>query len=68
MGWLRAVARELWGLFVDDGSFAASILVWVAIALVRARVAAGAWWVGVALFVGLAAVMVESAVRFARRR
>jgi hypothetical protein len=65
---LRAVAREVWGLFVDDGSFAGAILVWVAGAVVLARIGAGAGWVGVVLFVGLAGILIRSAVRFARRR
>ena len=31
MRWLRSVAREVLELFVDDGSFAIAILVWLAL-------------------------------------
>jgi hypothetical protein len=31
MSWFSAVAKEVWGLFVDDGPFAVSILVWLAV-------------------------------------
>lgn len=69
MRWLRAIAREVWGLLVDDGSLALAILAWVAIALVVARcVAIGARWLGPTLFIGLAGVLIESALRFVRRR
>lgn len=68
-GWLATGVREVWGLFVDDGSLAVAILVWVG----------GTWlaelWlgksggvVGVLLFGGLAVILVESVVRFARGR
>ena len=66
MKWLRSVVREVWGLFVDDGSFAAAIVVWLALAvLVLPRVAAG--WAGPVWFVGLAAILIESVLRAARR-
>jgi hypothetical protein len=65
--WLRSIAREVWGLFVDDGSFAAAIVVWLAVAvLVLPQVAAG--WAGPVWFVGLAAILVESVLRAGRRR
>jgi hypothetical protein len=68
MGWLRSVAREVWGLFVDDGSFAAAIAVWLGVVLlVLRRVAWGVRWGGVALFVGLALVLIENVLRYARR-
>ena len=69
MRWIKSIAREVWGLFVDDGSFAAAILVWLALAVVvLPRVAPAARWAGPALFAGLALVLIESVVRFARRR
>jgi hypothetical protein len=69
MSWVKSVAREVWGLFVEDGSFAAAILVWVVIVGVGlVRVAAAASWTGPALFAGLAVVLIESVVRFARKR
>jgi hypothetical protein len=68
MRWLRSIAREVVGLFVDDGSFAIAILVWLAVMLVLGRVVAGGRWLGCALFGGLAVVLIESVLRFARRR
>ena len=64
MGWVRTVAREVWGLFVDDGWFAAAIVVWVGFGIAAIRIGAGAWWSGVVLFAGLAGILVESLVRF----
>jgi hypothetical protein len=69
MGWLKSVAREVLGLFVDDGSFAVAILVWAMIVVfVLARVTGHASWLGPALFSGLACILIESVVRFSRRR
>jgi len=65
---LKRIFDEAVGLFVDDGAFAAGIIVWLAI------VAALVWfvptkgpWPGPLLFVGLAGILVESAVRRARK-
>jgi hypothetical protein len=63
MGWIKSVAREVYGLFVDDVSFAVAIVVWVVIAgvaLPHAR------WAGPVLCAGLAGILVESVWRFAR--
>ncbi|HEX9198490.1 MAG TPA: hypothetical protein VF865_02960 [Acidobacteriaceae bacterium] len=72
MPWLKSIAREVLGLFVDDGSFALAILACVSLAIfVLPRVAATAppsTWTGPALFAGLAIVLIQSALRFARRR
>ena len=65
MGWIKSVAREVYGLFVDDGSFAVAILVWVAVAGVALP---HAGWAGPVLFAGLAAILVKSVLRFARGR
>ena len=68
MNWVRSILRELFGLFVDDASFAASILVWLGVAwLVLPRLAVASGWNGVILFAGLALILLESAVRRARR-
>ena len=54
-------------LFVDDGSFAGAILAWLAVAaLVGPRV--DSRWAGPVWFAGLAVILVESVVRFSRRR
>ena len=68
MKWVSAVLREVFGLFVDDGSFAGAILVWlllVGLGLPRLEVATG--WQGLILFAGLALILVVSAGRRARR-
>lgn len=68
MRWIGTVLREIFGLFVDDGSFAVAILVWLAVVwLVLPRLAVPAVWVGPVLFAGLALILVESATRRARR-
>ena len=32
MGWIRTVWDEVFGLFVDDGSYAVAILAWIVVA------------------------------------
>jgi hypothetical protein len=69
MRWFKSIAREIYGLFVDDGSFAVAIVAWVVVCVVVApRIAIGARWGGPILIVGLAAILIESALRFARRQ
>ena len=66
---LSAMLRELLGLFVDDGSLAAAALIWIALcALLLPRIAPARGWDGIILFLGLAAVLAENAVRAARRK
>jgi hypothetical protein len=68
MIWLRRFSFELWSLFVDDGSFALAILLWVGITVfILPRVLADNWK-GPALFGGLAAILVENVCRSAKRR
>ena len=31
MKWLKNILREIFGLFVDDGTFALAILIWLAV-------------------------------------
>lgn len=65
---ILSVLRELVALFVDDGSLAASALVWVAVCgLVAPRLEVPSLWLGVALGVGLAVILVENALRGAGR-
>ena len=69
MSWLKSIAQEIFGLFVDDGSFAIAVLFWLAVViLVLPRFAPGARWEGPTFFVGLAVILVESVLRFSRRR
>ncbi len=67
MQWLKTVAREIYGLFVDDASFALAILLWLAVAwLVLPKTPAG--WQGVLLTGGLVVILVESVLRTSARR
>jgi hypothetical protein len=68
MTWLRTVLREVFGLFVDDGSLALATIAWLLIAwLVLPRLGVAPGWSGAVLFAGLAAILIESATRRARR-
>jgi hypothetical protein len=69
MQWIKTIVREIYGLFVDDAGFALAIFLWLALAwFAMARLAhripprAAA----VIFFCGLAALLILSAVRFAR--
>ena len=67
MSWITTIARELLGLFVDDGSFAVTILAWVvAVGLIPTRLGLAPQWLAPLLFVGLALILLESAARRAR--
>ncbi len=69
MPWIKSVAREIIGLFVDDGSFALAILACVAFAVsLLAHLGHAATWTGPALFAALACILIESALRFARQK
>ena len=68
MTWLKTVLSEFIGLFVDDGSLAAAVLAWLAMAwLLLPRLPLPPALLPVILFAGLAAILVESAVRRARQ-
>jgi hypothetical protein len=64
---VRAILREIYGLFVDDGSFALALLAWMVIGGGALRLLHASQWGGPALFVGLAVVLVENALRTSRR-
>jgi hypothetical protein len=67
MSWLVTAGRELVGLFVDDGSLALLSLLWLAVCgLVLPPLGVPAGWRAAALFLGLAAILAESALRAAR--
>jgi hypothetical protein len=67
MQWIRTILSEIYGLFVDDGSFAIAILVWLALYWILVpRIGFSHGAMGPVLFVGLAAILVESAARRAR--
>jgi hypothetical protein len=69
MRWIRPILAEFLGLFVDDAAFAVAILAWlVVIWLVPPMLQIPAPWRGPLLFFGLAAILVESALRRSRDR
>jgi hypothetical protein len=66
---LRLIRDELWGLFVDDGVFAGAIVVWLVVArCVLPRLGLPVWTPAVALFAGLAAILVLGALRATGKR
>jgi len=65
---LKRIFDEVVGLFVDDGAYAASIVVWLIGMAVLARFTLfGPVVAGPLLFIGLAAILVQGAVRKARK-
>ncbi len=67
MNFIRTAIAELWGLFVEDGTFTAGIILCVAIAIfLLPHVGIPAEWRGPALFVLLAVVLMENVRRSAR--
>jgi hypothetical protein len=64
MAALRKIVAELVGLFVDDGSLAAVVLVWIAIC---GLVLPSGHPHGLILFLGLALILAENVLRGARK-
>ncbi|HEY5087154.1 MAG TPA: hypothetical protein VII66_07365 [Gemmatimonadaceae bacterium] len=68
MNVIRTVVAELWGLFVEDGTFTLGIIVCVGVAIfVLPRVAIPSEWRGPALFLILTLVLFENVRRSARK-
>lgn len=68
MNALKAVLSRFVGLFVDDGRFAGSIVLWLAVNwLVVPRLGIGSAWAGVVLFAGFALILMVDALRRVRR-
>ena len=69
MCWIRSIFREILGLFVDDGSFAIAILMWLGVVwLLLPRFGLWLQWRGPILFAGLGLILVENTMRYARRK
>lgn len=67
MNILRAIGSELIGLFIDDGVFAAAIVLWVVLIGVAApALGVPTSWRGILLFAGLAVILIESVARRSR--
>ena len=63
-----ASAREVIGLFVDDGSLTASLLIWIAlVAIVVPMLSLPSGWKAPLLLLGCLAILVENVLRAARR-
>ena len=68
MNSIRALFREVVGLFVDDGSLAIALLVWIGISSLLARSAVlDEQVLGVAWFIGCAVILIENVLRRARQ-
>jgi hypothetical protein len=64
MRWLKAIIGELFALFVEDGSFALAIVVWlVTVWLLLPHLSMPPSSGGTILFIGLALILVENVVR-----
>ncbi len=68
MGWMRTVAREVLGLFVDDGSFALAILLWLGVMRFTASHLRPGVLGGVILAAGLLLILLENLVRSSRKK
>jgi membrane protein implicated in regulation of membrane protease activity len=71
MKWLRTIYREILGLFVDDAAFALAILIWLGLVkilmILMPHLGIPAPWIGIVLFSGLALILAESTIRYAKR-
>ena len=68
MRWIKTIAAEVIGLFVDDGSFAGAIILWLGVMwLLSLNLLNGVGWSGLALFSGLGVILLWSAMRRVRR-
>ena len=64
---IAEILTELWGLFVEDGSYTLAILLWVGlVGLGRSWIIPGGGaWGGPILFMGLALIIMENITRSA---
>jgi len=64
---LKAITGELIGLFVDDVSFAAAIILWLGLIwLFSLHAFRSSEWSGIVFFGGLGLILLESTVRRSR--
>jgi hypothetical protein len=66
MNWIVQALKELWGLFVEDGSYAIALVAWTAIAAFLLALIVPDLWRGPCLFAGLIFVLIENVTRSAR--
>jgi hypothetical protein len=67
MNSMKTVLSEVWGLFVDDGAFAFSILLWLAIAAALPYAHLPMAAACLILFAGCAGLLIYSALRRAMK-
>jgi hypothetical protein len=60
---LTTAFKELVSLFVDDGTLAATVLIWIAFYGLLLRLLPTGSWHGPILFIGLALILIENARR-----
>jgi hypothetical protein len=69
MKWLKTISTECFALFIDDGPFAAAILLWLLlVGTLLPHLSIPKFWHPPLLLVGLLAILFESVLRRARRR
>jgi membrane protein implicated in regulation of membrane protease activity len=69
MNWLKTILHEIFGLFVDDASFALAILLWlVLVNVLTPHLGIPTSWSAIILFAGLALILAESTTRYAKPR
>ena len=69
MKWIKNILREIYGLFVDDGAFALAILIWLGImGWTTSHLGLTPTISAILLFAGLALILIESALRYARHK
>lgn len=67
MMWVKNIFREIFGLFVDDLAFALAILIWIGMVhWAASHVNLSSATIAIALFTGLALILLESVTRYAR--
>jgi uncharacterized membrane protein YhaH (DUF805 family) len=68
MNAVRTTLRELWGLFVDDGSLALALILWcIAAGLILPRVLWMADWNAPILFLGCLVILLSNVAVAVRR-
>ena len=69
MGALGTALRRLVGLFVDDGSLALAVVIWLFLAGLGVRLwPAGGGWLALLLALGLLAILAENVLRTGRAK
>jgi hypothetical protein len=68
MRWMKTIVQGLFGLFIDDGSFALAIVVWIGVLwFLAGRMLYSATWSGGVLFAGLGLILLASTIRRSRQ-